>query len=149
VLLTDRDSLPAATAPELARLKPGRIVVLGSSRVVADSVLAAADAYTAGTVSRLAGADRYATAVAISAAGYPADGPATVYLATGTTFPDGLAAGPVAGRGRAPLLLTAPDALPAVVADELRRLNPSRVVILGSSTAVSDAVAAAVRGLWD
>jgi putative cell wall-binding protein len=36
-----------------------------------------------------------------------------------------------------------------VVADELRRLNPSRVVILGSSTAVSDAVAAAVRGLWD
>jgi hypothetical protein len=36
-----------------------------------------------------------------------------------------------------------------VVADALRRLNPSRVVVLGSSGAVSDAVLAAVRSLWD
>jgi hypothetical protein len=36
-----------------------------------------------------------------------------------------------------------------VVADALRRLNPSRVVVLGSSGAVGDAVLAAVRSLWD
>jgi putative cell wall-binding protein len=149
VLLTSKSSLPAASAAELARLKPGRIVVLGSAGVISDAQLAGLQAYTSGSVSRLAGADRYATAVAISAATYAADGPSTVYLATGTAFPDGLAAGPVAGRAAAPLLLTAPNSLPAAVADELRRLNPSRVVVLGSAGAVSDAVLAAVRSLWD
>jgi putative cell wall-binding protein len=148
VLLTTQSSLPAATASELSRLKPGRIVVLGGSGVIADGLLATLRGYTAGSVTRLAGADRYATAAAISDS-YPADGPSTVYLATGTTFPDGLAAAPVAGRGGAPLLLTSPTSLPPVVADALRRLNPSRVVVLGSSGAVGDAVLAAVRSLWD
>jgi hypothetical protein len=35
------DSIPGATAAELARLQPGRIVVLGSSGVVSDGVAAA------------------------------------------------------------------------------------------------------------
>jgi putative cell wall-binding protein len=149
VLLTTLSGLPAATAAELGRLKPGRIVVLGGAGVISNAQLSSLAAYTSGGVTRLAGADRYATAAAISAASYPADGPATVYLATGATFPDGLAGAPVAGRASAPLLLTMPTSLPAAVADELRRLNPSRVVVLGASGAVSDGVLAAVRSLWD
>ncbi len=44
ILLVGRDTLPAATATELARLEPGRIVVLGAPAVVSDGVLAAAKA---------------------------------------------------------------------------------------------------------
>lgn len=147
VLLSRRDAIPSATAAELARLRPTRIVVLGGSSVLSDGLLAALRAYSP-DVSRIAGADRYATAAAISAAGFAADGPASVYLATGSNFPDGLAAAPVAGRNNAPLLLTAPGYLPAVTAAELRRLNPSQVIVLGSSGAVSDAVLAQIRALW-
>ena len=45
VLLVTTDTIPAATAAELARLKPGRIVVVGGISVVSDAVLAALAAY--------------------------------------------------------------------------------------------------------
>jgi putative cell wall-binding protein len=86
--------------------------------------------------------------VAVSAAGFGPDEPALVFVATGAAFPDGLAAAGVAGRSHAPLLLVRPDALPGVVAAELRRLNPSTVVVLGSTGAVSAGVVSAIRALW-
>ncbi|PZR63055.1 MAG: hypothetical protein DLM71_05670 [Chloroflexi bacterium] len=98
---------------------------------------------------RLAGADRYATAAAVSAASFAADGPALVYLATGTTFADGLAAVPAAARASAPLLLLPAVGLPATVASELRRLNPSQLMVLGGSGAVSPTSLAAIRALWN
>ncbi len=67
VLLVGANAIPSATATELSRLKPGRIVVLGASGVVFDSVVAALKGYTTGTVTRLAGLDRFATSAAISA----------------------------------------------------------------------------------
>jgi putative cell wall-binding protein len=54
----------------------------------------------------------------------------------------------VAGISGGPLLLTLPHALPAATAAELRRLNPSQVIVLGSPGAVSDGVLAQIRALW-
>ncbi len=149
LLLTTPGGLPSSTAAELSRLRPGRIVVLGAAGAVSDQVLSALRAYTPGSVSRLAGADRYATAAAVSAASFAADGPALVYLATGTTFADGLAAVPAAARASAPLLLLPAVGLPATVASELRRLNPSQLMVLGGSGAVSPTSLAAIRALWN
>jgi peptidoglycan-N-acetylglucosamine deacetylase len=72
----------------------------------------------------------------------------TVYIATGTSFPDGLSAGPAAGRNGAPLLLVKPTAVPAGVAEELRRLNPTTVIVVGGSGVVSDGVLNAILALW-
>ena len=94
------------------------------------------------------GADRYATAVALSRASHGPDSVSTVYLATGTAYPDGLSSGPVAGTQSAPLLLVRSNALPAVVADELRRLDPTNIVFVGGSGAINDGVREAVRALW-
>jgi putative cell wall-binding protein len=121
---------------------------VGGSGVVSSGVASAAAGYTTGSVTRLAGADRYATAAAISAAGFGAGGAGTVYLATGLDYPDGLTGGPPAGLAGAPLLLVAPSSLPQVVADELRRLDPSTVIVLGGSGVVSDSVLGAIRALW-
>lgn len=92
---------------------------------------------------RIDGADRFATAVAISQAAFPS-GATTAYLVSGRGFADGLAAGPLAARGQAPVLLTEPHELPTVVADELRRLGVTSVVIAGGERAVHPAVADAV-----
>jgi len=48
ILLVLPDSIPAATAAELARLQPGRIVILGGAGVVSDGVANAAKAAAGG-----------------------------------------------------------------------------------------------------
>lgn len=146
ILLVTSGAIPAVTAAELSRLRPGRIVILGGTAVVSDSVAARLAAYTGGGVSRLAGADRYLTATAISAGTFGRA--ATVYVVTGADFPDALAAAPAAGTARGPLLLVPGSSLPAVVAAELLRLDPSQVVIVGSNTVVTDAVRDQIRALW-
>ena len=145
VLLTRPTVLSDATREELRRLRPGRIIVLGGPSVVSDAVVAELRAYGS-NISRLSGGDRYATAAAISSASYTSA--ARVYIATGTSFPDGLAAAPVAGRYAAPLLLTAPNQLPSATAAELRRLKPHEVIVLGSTGAIAETVLDQARALW-
>ena len=146
VLLTGKTELPAATAAELVRLQPARIVILGGSGVVSDGVASLLAAYTSGGVARMAGGDRYATAVAVTTATFvSAD---VVYLATGANFPDALAGGPVAGIWNVPLLLVPASGIPDVVGQELLRLNPSTVVILGSTGVVSDAIVSQLQSLF-
>ncbi|MBA4248224.1 MAG: hypothetical protein C0444_08025 [Microbacterium sp.] len=99
------------------------------------------------SVIRLAGVDRYATAVEISKYGYLDGEPNTVYIATGTGFADALSAVPAAAADNAPLLLTTPDSLPPIVAAELARLAPSEIVIVGGEGVVSAAVFAQLDAL--
>jgi LAS superfamily LD-carboxypeptidase LdcB/putative cell wall-binding protein len=145
ILLVTPREIPAATKAELTRLRPNRIVVLGGAAVVSDAILRALTAYqTGGGVSRIGGADRYATAAAVSHATF-GEGAATAYVATGLDFPDALVGGAAAARAGSPVLLTRPGGLPGTTEAELRRLAPSRVVVLGGRGVVGDAVVARLR----
>ena len=139
IVLTEPNSLPGETAAELARLRPGRIVVLGGPGVILDGVLPALQAYTSGSVSRMAGLDRYQTSAAVSAQSFARS--STVFVATGASFPDALGGGPLAGGLPGPLLLVKPTSVPASIATELGRLGADRVVIFGGPGAVSPDVA--------
>ncbi len=143
VLLTERDALPGATRAELARLAPDRIVVVGGTGVVSSAVAAELGTLTDGEVTRLAGDDRWATAAAVAAA-HPAASPTVdvAVLATGLGFADALAGGAVAAHLRAPLLTTLTDCLPTPVHDALADLDPTTLVVLGGTAAVSADAAA-------
>jgi len=143
ILLVTATKVPSATASELRRLAPGRLVVLGGAGVVSPAVEAALERYTSGSVTRQAGADRYATAAAVSAAHFQ-PGVRRAYVATGEDFPDGLAAAQAAVKSDSPILLTMKDRLPSVTASELRRLSPGQVVVVGGTGAVSPAVESAL-----
>lgn len=148
ILLVEPNGIPAATAAELRRLQPGRIVVLGGPGPVSDGVLhALVDFATSGSATRLAGPDRYATAVAISQSAYGAGGSDAVFVATGTNFPDGLAGGPIAALVPGPLLLVSPTSLPGVVGTELQRLDADTVYVIGGAGAVSEQVVNAMNWL--
>ncbi|HET6379525.1 MAG TPA: cell wall-binding repeat-containing protein [candidate division Zixibacteria bacterium] len=147
VLLVTKYTVPAATAQELARLKPQRIAILGATAVVSSAVADELESFTAGAVERLAGADRYATAVEVSEDAFW-DGADTVFVATGLNFPDALAGGPVAGMEGAPLLLVPGSSVPAVVKEELLRLDPDKVVVLGSTGVVSSGVVTQMKLLF-
>lgn len=97
-------------------------------------------------MQRIAGADRYSTAVEISTKAFPATSAAAV-LASGEQYPDALAGSALAGAIQAPLLLTRPSELPDAVQVELARLKPAKVYVLGGTGAVSEAVVATVKGI--
>ena len=141
-LLVTATTIPDATRQELSRLEPGRIVILGGYGVISSSVGTSLEALTSGSVQRIAGADRYATAAAISAATFPA-GVSVAYVATGSNFPDALGGAAAAGQEGAPVLLVN-DQVPDSVATELGRLAPARIVILGGQAVVSAAVESAL-----
>lgn len=95
-------------------------------------------------VSRISGIDRYETAAAISQQ-YGEVGASVAFVATGLDFPDALAASAAAAKLGGPLLLTRPTALPAATEQELRRLSPQRIYIVGGEGAINGAVEAALR----
>ncbi|WP_347755619.1 cell wall-binding repeat-containing protein [Agrococcus sp. ProA11] len=98
------------------------------------------------SAKRLAGANRYETAAAVSRSAF-APGVPVVYLASGEKFPDGLSASAAAAHQGGPVLLTSRDSLPQSVRDEIVRLRPRQVVIVGDTQSISVSVEAAVRAL--
>ncbi|MCS5717344.1 cell wall-binding repeat-containing protein [Herbiconiux sp. CPCC 205763] len=98
------------------------------------------------TVSRIAGADRYEIAAEIAKRVSPAASN-VVYVASGASFPDALSAGPAAAASFGPLLLVAPDFVPAAAAAALTRLDPLVVKVIGGTASVSQAVVDRVSSL--
>jgi putative cell wall-binding protein len=143
VLLVENGLLPMSAAQELALLRPGRIVLLGSSATVDAPVMSLLEGYTTGVVTRLAGSDRYATAAAVSRATF-APHPAAVYVASGLNFPDALAGASAAAHVGAPVLLVS-GGIPSSTAAELQRLAPAHIYVLGSAATVSAAIEAGLR----
>lgn len=94
-------------------------------------------------VGRVAGTDRYATAVAASQQAFPA-GADTVVIATGQNWPDALSGAGLAGAAEGPLLLTPTDTLPSAVSTEVERLGASKAYVLGGFAAVSESVEASL-----
>ncbi len=139
MLLVRDDEIPSAVATELRRLAPRKIVVLGGPASVSSSVESQLRAYTSGGVERWMGSDRYEASAQISQESFN-PGVSTAYVASGIVFPDALSGGPVAGMSGSPMLLTDDNTLPSVIAEELDRLNPKRIVVLGGPNSVSDEV---------
>jgi putative cell wall-binding protein len=155
VLLTVRtDDIPTATAEQLTRIQPGRIVVVGGTGVVSNAVLTQLRGYVAdpldpNSVVRIAGSSRYETsrAVLTSAFGFNS-APAEVFLATGRNFPDALSAVPAAiSMGAAVLLVDgSAGSLDSATAALLQTLGVP-VTIIGGTGAVSAGIEAQVAGI--
>ena len=130
VLLVSKDSIRPEVKQEIQRLQPGTIYVLGGSGVISTNVAKELSGLTGAKVKRLSGAGRYETAATVAQEVWPS-GASTVFLASGTSFPDALGGGAAAAHRDAPLLLTSPTKLSPATRAELRRLKPSRIFVLG------------------
>ncbi|MDP2622214.1 MAG: cell wall-binding repeat-containing protein [Actinomycetota bacterium] len=134
ILLTPTDTLPQAVVDEITRLDPTFIYIVGGPAAVSNDVRAQLNTFA--PTGHLYGPNRYATAVAISGAVFP-DGAGVVYVAVGTNFPDALAGAAQAAAWGSPILLTPTDALPQNVIDEIIRLDPYAIIILGGDAVIS------------
>lgn len=87
---------------------------------------------------RLAGADRYKTAIAISQSGWTQSD--NVILADGNNYPDALVGSSYAYLKNAPILTTPSDKLNSDISAEIARLKAKTVYILGNKTSISQGV---------
>ena len=138
LLLTRPRELPDATAAEIERLGVADVTVLGGEAAIARAVTDRLQALVPGSVTRLAGTNRYGTAADVAEL---TDAAAEVFVVTGAAFPDGLAAAPAAAARNAPILLTAEGGIPQPTDAQIRRLEPNRIVVIGGGQAVSGDVA--------
>lgn len=102
-----------------------------------------------GSASRLAGTDRFGTAVAVSKTEFPTGGAGAVVLARGDDYPDALVGAPLAAAKNAPLLLTTGTQLPAAIKAEIQRvLAPGNTVyVLGGTSAVPTSIETELTGI--
>ena len=143
ILLTDTEMVPAGVLAEVTRLGATRAYVLGGEGAVGEDVVGElVDLMGTGSVTRLAGENRYETASAIAdevIALHPAyDG--AILVATGADFPDALAAAPIATDRGWPVVLADPAGAIDVPAEA------SFAVILGGERVVSSGIEAALQG---
>lgn len=142
LLTVQTNRIPSKVIAEIRRLKPKKIYILGGRTVVNGNVENSLERLTTGDVIRFAGSNRYGTSAKAASLWKGAD---RVYLASGVAFPDALSGGAAAARDGVPLLLTKPNSLPAETIDALRKLDPTRVFLVGGEAAISDRVRAAVE----
>ena len=149
VLLTPRMTLSSQASAALSSLGIAHVLVLGGDAAIAPRVVTAIE--EAGiTVTRLAGADRAATATAIAdfeigTLGWSGTG---VSLSAGDGFADGLTGGPLGGVQRTPLLLaTSPTLLGTVTGSWLTSRNATIGAIdaLGGVAAVAESTLTAAK----
>jgi putative cell wall-binding protein len=144
-LLVQRDSIPPATWSEVRRLGAKRVVICGGLRVVS----AAVQSQFAGgglSVERLAGPNRFETAVVISQRIEQLTGTNTrVYIARGDLFPDALSLAPFAYSQRVPILLTAPKSLTPGTQNRLAAAHYTSAAIAGATMSVSTATERSIQ----
>lgn len=84
-------------------------------------------------VERLAGSDRYETAVAIGRAAFPSSSEVVLVSGAQGNLVDGLVAAPFARDRKAPVLIATRDGLPTATAAELDRRRPTTVWLVGGT----------------
>jgi len=145
LLLTPTEGLTPALGTEIQRVLPaGRTVyVLGGPDAIAPGV--ATDLQMLGfNPVRLAGVDRYDTAVKI--ANLLGD-PPTLFEADGTNFPDGLSAGPAAALSHGAVLLTSGHLQAAETAAYIAAHPTDARYAIGGPAAAADPTAQALVGV--
>ncbi|MDO9396958.1 MAG: cell wall-binding repeat-containing protein, partial [Herbiconiux sp.] len=140
LLLTNAGSLPGSVAAELKRLQPAEVVVVGGPASVSDAVMAqiAASTGRTTTVERIGGADRYEVSQNLlkTAAVF-----SPLYIASGRTYPDALAAAPAAATGGNVVLLV--DGALNTLSDatmEFIAASRSSLILVGGPATISSGI---------
>ena len=88
------------------------------------------------TSTEIIGANRYDTAANISKKGWNAS--STVVIANGLNEIEGIVSNPLASAYNAPVLLAEIDKVSKYTTDELKRLSPSNIIIIGDKSSIGE-----------
>jgi putative cell wall-binding protein len=92
-----------------------------------------------GKITRVSGADRYATASQVATTNW-ADGSDNVVLVSGEGYADAVSASALAKKLDAPILLTQSDSLSADAQTALETLKPKNIYVVGGTASISQSI---------
>lgn len=151
IFLVNRDTIPAGVVEQLRARGITNVLIVGGTSVVSEAVRLGIESLGI-SVTRVAGADRYATAatlaqllitpISFGGFGWNAGDVALVDISDSSQGFDALSAVGLLGPTRRIMLGVTPTRLPAATTSYLRTLRDltTRLTVIGSSTAVTDAV---------
>ncbi|WP_440707880.1 cell wall-binding repeat-containing protein [Herbiconiux sp. YIM B11900] len=135
VVLVQRDAIPPAVEQYLRHdASLTQIVMIGGPSTISSSVALQLSRFA--RVQGIPGADRFAVSAATSANHFCADR-SMVFIASGEVFPDALSGSAVAIQWGSPVLLVSKNDISFQVEQELRRLNPQHITVLGGENTIS------------
>lgn len=158
LLLVKKDSIPSAVSDWITDYKTSfatgsrRVFILGGTDVISaatataiQSAITTAGSLTPPVITRLSGADRYATAKAISDFTDITQADDSLLIANGENFPDALSAGAVAAVRGWPMIITPSSGLNASVQAKIDSFialpgGTDQFVIVGSEAVVPRAI---------
>lgn len=99
------------------------------------------------TVKKLKGTDRFETAIKISQSGWTKSDTVVIVNGEDKSMVDGLTATPLASVKNSPILLSSNEKLPQKTVEELKRLNPSKVIVIGGNNSMPNSVVEAIKAV--
>lgn len=151
LFLAQQGHITAGALDLIAKNKPSAVYIVGGSGAISDSVasqVAMASGKGPAGYQRLAGTDRYSTSVKIFDTFFSGSSPTTVFIATGSNFPDALSAAAAGGAVNSPVLLVNGSGAPSLNASQAASLAKSKtksIQIVGGGGVVNGALEADIR----
>ncbi|WP_382304592.1 cell wall-binding repeat-containing protein [Herbiconiux sp. UC225_62] len=136
--------LDSGTRGLIASLASRDVVLAGGTGSISAGIEHSLPTGTTGR--RVGGADRYEVSVNLN--GLNTADFDTVYLATGSTFPDALAGGVLAGIGHHPLYVVPSDCVPRGALAQMTTHGTRNVVVLGGTASLGPRVEALTPCTW-
>lgn len=96
-------------------------------------------------ITRISGTNRLDTAIGVSQLSY--ENSNNIIIANGYSFPDALSGSALANALEAPILLTSKESLTSDTINEISRLKPKNIFLLGSTTSVSENVEGQLKSI--
>lgn len=136
IFLTN-DTISQDALNKIASIAPSNIYIVGGTAAVNGTIEATLRNY--GNVTRLSGATRYETALAV-AEQFKSLTIGRAFVANGTNFPDALTGSVLAGKFAAPIILVNNNDDVTNQANYLKTSNITSLYVLGGTSAVSEDV---------
>ena len=134
ILLTQRESIPSSTLSTIKQLSVKNVFIIGGTGVVSSNV--ETQLISLGiTVTRLAGQDRYATAIEVAK---QLGSVSQIAVVTGEDYADALSIAPIAVINNMPIILVAHDSIPAEVKDYISTQNITKTYVIGKGTSITN-----------
>lgn len=137
ILLTQKDRLSDETKREIIRLKPKKIIIVGGTGSVGETVVKELTETGFNSVERIGGKNRFEVSLNIAKKLNSTD---TAIVADGMNFPDALAIAPYAARNGHPILLANKDKLPTETQQALIDKQIKKTIIVGGEASVGKEV---------
>lgn len=139
ILFSDKQSLRNDTMMALQEWGTKNVVIVGGTGVISDAIDSKLKSLGI-TVTRLAGQDRYDTALEIIKHFKPAEGYKNISIATGESYPDALTGAVLAAKNNTPLVLVGKNSVKVNVSMYINNNTIDKACIFGGIGVVSEKV---------